>query len=1045
MENMVKFILTLVVIISFATINSFAQIVNPSDDFSTRQLLTGKDYFELELLNKSEEYINKSIKEFEDKTNVNEATIYLALIDFANGNYSFAESALERFLRDSPNSPYIARAALLRAYIAFDLEDFDKAAILFGKAKDIINSEYQKRGSKKYPLMSNRAVFWQGVSLAQRGKYREAKKYFQECYSQYPNGEFADDALFALGMSSEVSREYDVAIGYFRTIEKKYPFSNTVLISMLREVNDNLILRKPSSALITIENANVIVRHIQQKDSLGLLYKKQSYFEKIPEELLYLRGEAYNQSQNYEQAAAFFHGFLETFTSSYLTGYVRLGYGWALLHLNRNKEAAEVYQEIIDKESDKRNKALAGLYLAITNKRMGEREQAQKELSNLSSRSDYPYLSQALLELGQIYYENGEYEKAIKALDRAEREATEALVQTRIQLLLGASYMEQKNWDKAIVPYRTAARLALKSNYIFLPQRDYYLAEARLKLGIALVKNAHPSEAISPLLAFISSSQKDWKKDEALFWLGEAYYRANLLNNAIETYQSLLNSFPQSQKREETLYGLGWSYFRLKKFNKSSATFGQMVKEFPDSRFGLEVYTRQGDGYYVTKNYSKAVKAYRQAAKLSPYSEEGQYSAYQLAHALYKKKSYEEAITSLFSFVRTYPKSPYAANALFLTGWIRFQQKRYKEAIDDFQFLIEAYPNSNLAQRAYFAIADSYYNLQDFENALSNYKTIVDKFPTSGLLPEAIHSMQYCYNALGKPDEALKIADQYVATNPKSPYAADFVFQKGEMFYSGKNYNDAIAEYENFIKKFPDDEKNVEALYRMGKSYLNLNDLDNAEKTYKRIIKKYSKSDYAPMAMLDLGLIKKQQADITSADSIFQIVMKKYGDNPISAQAGYERASLVLYTGDTALALNVLKETAIKYPDTEYGEQCTYKVAMYFRNKGWLDSAITEFGKLSKSNINANMAAEAQYRIGEIYMRQGNCKNAVNAYSTVKDNFAGIEDWFTLALLNMGECYERLEKPDKAIEAYRAIVTLRPDDDFGKTAKRRIKLLEKNN
>jgi len=1042
---MVKFILTLAVVLLFATINTIAQIVNPLDDFSNRQLLRGKKYYKLGLLKKAEEYIGNSVNEFKDKTNNDEATIYLALTDYANGNYSFADNSLKNFVKHIRNSPYIAKAALLRAYIAFDLKNFDKAAVLFGEAKDIINSEYEKRGNQKYLIMANRAVFWQGVSLAQRGKYQEAKKFFQECYSQYPDGEFADDALFALGMSAEVSREYEVAIGYFKTIQKKYSFSNNVLISMLREVNDNLILRKPSSALITIENANVIVRHIQQKDSLGLLYEKQSYFEKIPEELLYLRGEAYNQAENYEQAAAFFHGFLETFTSSYLTGYVRLGYGWALLHQNKNREAADVYRDIIANENDKRNKALASLYLAITNKRMGEREQAQKELSNLSSQSDYPYLSQALLELGQIYYENGEYEKAIKALDRAEREATEALVQTRIQLLLGASYMEQKNWDKAIIPYQTAVRLALKSNYIFLPQRDFYIAEARLKLGIALVKNSRPSEAISPLLAFISGSKTDWKKDEALFWLGEAYYRANMLNNAIETYKSLLNSFPQSHYREETLYGLGWSYFRLKKFNKSSATFGQMVKEFPDTRFGLEVYTRQGDGYYVTKNYRKAVKAYRQAAKMAPYSDEGQYSAYQLAHALYKMKSYEEAITSLFAFVRTYPKSPYAANALFLTGWIRFQQKRYNEAIEDFQFLIEAYPKSNLAQRAYFAIADSYYNLQDFENALTYYKTIVDKFPTSSLLPEAIRSMQYCYNALGKPDEALKIADQYVETNPKSPYAADFVFQKGEMFYSGKNYNDAISEYENFINKFPDNEKSVEALYRMGKSYMNLDDLDNAEKTYKRIIRNYPKSEFAPLAMLDLGLIKKHQADISAADSVFQLVMKKYGDNQVSAQAGYERATLVLYTGDTALALNVLKQTAIKYPDTEYGEQCTYKVAMYFRNKGWLDSAVIEFRKLAKSNINANMAAEAQYRIGEIYMRQGDCENAVDAYSYVKENFAGIEDWFTLALLNLGECYERLEKPDKAIEAYRAIVTLRPDDDFGKTAKRRIKSLEKNN
>jgi TolA-binding protein len=76
-------------------------------------------------------------------------------------------------------------------------------------------------------------------------------------------------------------------------------------------------------------------------------------------------------------------------------------------------------------------------------------------------------------------------------------------------------------------------------------------------------------------------------------------------------------------------------------------------------------------------------------------------------------------------------------------------------------------------------------------------------------------------------------------------------------------------------------------------------------------------------------------------------------------------------------------------------------------------------------------------------MRQEKLEEAVTAFIAVKENFAGIEDWFTLALLNLGECYERLQQNEKAIETYQAISTLRPDDDFGKTAKRRLKELEK--
>jgi predicted TPR repeat methyltransferase len=45
--------------------------------------------------------------------------------------------------------------------------------------------------------------------------------------------------------------------------------------------------------------------------------------------------------------------------------------------------------------------------------------------------------------------------------------------------------------------------------------------------------------------------------------------------------------------------------------------------------------------------------------------------------------------------------------------------------------------------------------------------------------------------------------------------------------------------------------------------------------------------------------------------------------------------------------------------------------------------------------------------------------------------------------LSLGECYEHLQKPDAAAEVYKYIMELRPDDDFGKTAKYRLKELKK--
>ena len=232
-------------------------------------------------------------------------------------------------------------------------------------------------------------------------------------------------------------------------------------------------------------------------------------------------------------------------------------------------------------------------------------------------------------------------------------------------------------------------------------------------------------------------------------------------------------------------------------------------------------------------------------------------------------------------------------------------------------------------------------------------------------------------------------------------------------------------------------------MYWMGKSYINLNDLENAEKTFNQLIKKFPKSEFSPLSMLELGLIKKQSADIKAADAIFSQIQTDYSDDPIAAQAGFERASIKFAMGDTIEAMKIYKQVAEKYPNMDYGEQSIYKIAMYNRLIGKYDNAVSEFKKLTKSNLNSMLAAEAQYRIGEIWMRQDNPDSAITSFILVKDNFAGIEDWFTLSLLNMGECYDKTQNYEKAIETYQAIVALRPDDDFGKTAKRRLKELQK--
>ncbi|MFW5662900.1 MAG: hypothetical protein ACOCZW_04165, partial [Bacteroidota bacterium] len=76
-------------------------------------------------------------------------------------------------------------------------------------------------------------------------------------------------------------------------------------------------------------------------------------------------------------------------------------------------------------------------------------------LSALSLRPAYPFLGLVLLELGQIYYEDGIYDQAARTLERAEREATDAKVSVRTHL-----FSEQLTWKEnyGIKPPKNTAK-----------------------------------------------------------------------------------------------------------------------------------------------------------------------------------------------------------------------------------------------------------------------------------------------------------------------------------------------------------------------------------------------------------------------------------------------------------------------------------------------------------------------------------------------------------------------------------------------------------
>jgi TolA-binding protein len=1002
---------------------------------------------------------NAALRGFPISAAGDQALLRLAQAQFRAGRYEAGYRAIDSLATTRPNSPLLAHAYTARAERLLEQKKYLTAHESFAAATLQAQRDVAARPSAgaEYTTLAANALYWDGVSLTLANKNAEAQPCFTLCAEQYPKSEYADDALYCMARFAEQRGEHEQAVSLYERITRTYPERNTRLAAHLRMAHNYVALRQANDALAQLETASSLEANPTPQA------EPQTYVANAAEQALYLRGEANNLSARYEAALQAFDKLLTVHPQSPYTLRARIGRGFVLLNLGKNDDALKQYELVIDADlatvgvvstDEKSIATTARLYHAIALKRKGNieqdstsREAARRELNALALRADYSYSPQALLELGQMQYEDGKLDEARKTLERAAREAQDVVLQTRSQLLLGEVCVEAGFYAVAVKAFERVQELAERATPRVMPNRGLYLAEAALKRGVALVGAKRSTDAIATLQKFLNQYTESDGRPEAAFWLAEAYYQADLMKNAENAYQAFVQHHAEHLRAEEAWYGLGWTRFRTRQFTESASTFARMLKEFPNSRYALDVYTRKGDGHYLGKQYKPAAEAYRQAARLKPKSEQGEYAAFQLGQCLYRLQDFDQATNEMERFLKMYPNSTLADDAAYLLGWMAFQQKRYTDAVTQFKILADTYPDGSATGRGFYAMGDALFNLGQYDAALTSYQTVADRYPASPLAADAVNAVQYCLNMLGREQEAVAVADKYISANPNSTLSQDVKFKKAELFFNGRKYQSAIAEYEDFIAQNPQSDRAAEAMLMMGKSYAGMGDTSSiarAMQTFSRIQTSYPNSTTAPQAALEAALTSLQQRRFAEADTLFAETISRYTASEAATRAAFERANLREQRGDTLAAIALYRNVADRYAGSDYGDRCRYRVATWLRRQGNLDSARTLLQPLTERTD--ELGAEAQYRIGEYYQREKNFGKALEAFAQNKAKFPDMEDWYSLALLNTGYCHEQLKNYEAAKEAYRLVLVVRrdaSDDEFARAARQSLERLTK--
>jgi TolA-binding protein len=1037
-----QLLLTLIVVIVFP-LSLFSQIIPLPYSYSTKQFLNVNALLEQGMLQKARIEIQNIIKSQPKSTVFDATVIEKSRIERSIGNYRNSEEVLSEFIAKNSTSPFVAYAWFERALLNIELKNYPLATEYLLLAAQNAELDLRDRSDSSYAELAHISWFWSGSLYAVQNNFPKALQSFNQCVERSPKGAYADDALLFSGVISQLLSKFtDATTFYTRGIEKEYYQRNSTLARFLSAAQAYLSLSSPTDALIVLDKAKEWYARYNTPKST---FESPDYLYK-PEALMFsLIGDALYMQEDFERAIVHYELSYEKDSTTTLAMNVLNHLATAQNKIGNKKEAKRIFERVLSKtENDTYEYAYARYYRSILLYDDNKKNDALQELTILVNNPDFPFLTEALLTLGQIQYVDKNYDKARPTLERTVRTAETPMLKIQALLLLGAVYMNSQNISKASAQYEQAFALMEK-----LPKEiksttnvRWFQKEYLLKYGICQSLSNKQIQAIDLLSTFIAENPEESRVEEALFWLGESYFKAENFQDALVQYQMLLKRFPYSQRSEEAQYAIGYVYFKTKEFDKSANAFSVFLKEYSFSKLKTDALARKGDALYAQNKFQEASQSYKASSDTDPNSPEAQYSLFQNGQALFQLGEFEQTAKEMREFIKRYPKSAVADDATFLIGLASLKTKNYKEARKVFQQLIDNYPSSELQPRAYYYNGDAFYSEADYESAILKYKYVLDNYPTSPFISSAAKSLAQSYENLGRSDEALVISQRYI-NNTTTQASEEFRFINADIYFSKQQYAKTIEELQEYLQLFPEGSRRAEAMFLQSKSYILLGNAAQAKEKLNELLKLYPKSDYTEEVELSLADVTLASGDLETANELFQKIQFTYSGTPLASKAAFKRATIALLRNDTLDYIAKLQDIPVQFPQALEVPESYLLLGKMFTTIDSTQKAYDAYSQAYALTIESNplTASEALYEWGMLLYKKRQYRPAAEKFSMIRNDYEDVVVQWLNATFALVECYVDVADKNSAKKLLQEIIDKYKDDSYGVRAAERMKKL----
>ncbi len=977
----------------------------------------------------------------------------LAEEQYRNGHYQLALQSAGQYLAQSPgNVPVTVE------------EEREKARYFQTMSRLKLDNDGAEDSAKFFLHIAFNPAYKQRISLALAQFYFRHEQLsdaipFYETASivNLTNTEIAD-SKFELAYAYFNSRRFDKAEPLFASIKEvpgKYYLAGNYYYGLLAYNNGRYEDALTSFKRIDNEPQyqNIVPYYIAElyyfkgerkkalEEAIRLTRRKEKLF--YDNELHLLAAQVLFEDQRYGDALPYFEHYYQNTDKIRKEELYEMGYSY--YRVNEWKNAIEKFKPLSSAQDSLGQTAmylLGDCYLKINEKKSAR--------NAFSICADMPYnrgqQEASFLLYGKLSYDMGYNDDALRSFT--------TLVETFPQ---SQHTGEAKTYlsDLLIKTNRYAeAYTALKD--VQNKTGDYWNVWQRVTYGYGLqqMRNGDLGNAYLLLTASLERPVDEAYEAAALFWRGDIAHRQNKPADVLANLRQFLNKADNRKLRSlspnataaNAYLNMGYAAMEAGSYNSAQTYFAKARQSVThDSPIAINASVREADAAFMQKNYKEALALYDKI--IAANAGEADYAQLQKGILMGVSGKPLEKVSLLEQLVYRNPPSRYSNDARYELGTTLIEDGKYQKAITILQPLTTHPEARHLASKAWMKIGFAYQEQNNVEESILAYKKVVTLFPAGEDRTAALHALHSLYIETNQPESyALLLRDNNLPDAGTESMDSTYYAAAEAQVAAGK-WNNAKSSLRNYLDKYPNGLFTTHARYYKAESHFQLKEHEAAlgeydillalpwnefsEASAKRAADIAYKTSNYPKAMNYYAVLRNHAMSPENLQLAYSGMMRSaYNHNE------YEQATLY---ADTLLTMQDLSETVMN--------EVQFFKALSLQRSNKKEEALSIYRQL-QDVTNENVAAEARYRIAELYFAQNNLKDAEAAAAEVLKLNTGNEYWTVKSYLLIAEILIKQKDYFNAKATLQSLVKNTKNTQLKKDAVQKleeVKRLEKQN